>query len=111
MGVRGTMARRNHYVGTVENLKESNPVKVAEYDVATKLAEEPAFAWWIRKVLRRRDQIIKKVKSRYWSRTHKYGIELPHSVEAALPIDRRTGLHRLLATRTRERNEERDARV
>ena len=50
----------------------------------------PAFAWWIRKVLQRRDQIIKKVKSRYWSRTHKYGIELPNLVEAALAIDRRT---------------------
>jgi hypothetical protein len=33
------------------NLKESNPVQVAEYAVANKLAEEPAFIWWIKDVL------------------------------------------------------------
>jgi len=55
----------------LKDLKEPNPVEVAEYAVANKLAEEPAFAWWIRKVLRRRDQIIKKANSRNWSCTHK----------------------------------------
>jgi hypothetical protein len=29
------------------NLKESNPVEVALYAVANKIAEEPTFAWWI----------------------------------------------------------------
>jgi hypothetical protein len=37
------------------NLKESNPEQVAEYAVANKLAEEPAFIWWIKDVLQRRD--------------------------------------------------------
>jgi hypothetical protein len=55
----------------LKDLKESNPVKAAEYAVANKVAEEPAFAWWIRKVLRCRGQIIKKVKARYWRCTHK----------------------------------------
>jgi len=50
-------------------LKESNPVKVAEYAAANKLVEEPAFAWWAKDVLYKRDRIIKKVKLRYWSRT------------------------------------------
>ena len=49
----------------LRNLKESNPVEVAEYAVANKLAEEPAFAWWIKDILRRRDRIILKVKSRF----------------------------------------------
>jgi hypothetical protein len=31
------------------------------------------------------------VKSRYWKRTHKYGVELPKSVKQALAIDRNTG--------------------
>jgi hypothetical protein len=35
----------------VKDLKESNPIKTAEYAVANKIAEEPAFAWWVRKVL------------------------------------------------------------
>jgi acetyl/propionyl-CoA carboxylase alpha subunit len=31
------------------------------------------------------------VKSRYWAKTHKYGIELPKSVAVALAVDRKTG--------------------
>ena len=75
----------------LKDLKESNPVELAEYAVANKIVEEPAFAWWVRPVLRRRDRILKKVKSRYWSKTHKFGIELPKSVAESLAIDRRTG--------------------
>ena len=72
-------------------LKESNPVQVSEYAVTNKIAEEPDFAWWVRHVLRRRDSILEKVKSCYWSKTHKFGIELPKSVKAAIDIDRKTG--------------------
>ena len=31
----------------LKDLKESNPVELAEYAVANKLVEEPAFAWWV----------------------------------------------------------------
>jgi hypothetical protein len=75
----------------LSELKESNPIQVAEYAVANKIAEEPAFAWWVRNVLRKRDRIIKKVKARYWAKTHKFGIELPKTVAEALKIDERTG--------------------
>lgn len=75
----------------LKDLKDSNPVQVAEYAVVNKLVDEPAFKWWVNKVLRRRDVIISKVKSRYWSRTHKFGIEMPKTVEEALRIDRKTG--------------------
>ena len=50
----------------LKDLKESHPVQVAEYALINKILEEPAFAWWATKVLRKRDRIIKKVKSRYW---------------------------------------------
>ena len=63
----------------LKDLKESNPVQVAEYAITNKIAEEHDFAWWVRHVLRRRDMILKKVKSRYWSKNHKFGIELPQS--------------------------------
>ena len=69
----------------------SNPVEVAEYAVANQLVEEPAFAWWVKEVLRRRNRIISKVKSQYWKTTHKFGIKLPHSVQEALRIDEETG--------------------
>ena len=72
-------------------MKESHPVEVAEFAKARGINDEPAFAWWVRDTLRRRDRIISKVKSRYWKRTHKYGVELPKSVEQALAIDRKTG--------------------
>ena len=75
----------------LKDLKESNPVELAEYAVANKLVEEPAFKWWVRQTLRCRDRIIKKVKSRYWSKTHKFGIELPKTVAQALAIDAATG--------------------
>jgi hypothetical protein len=75
----------------LKDLKESYPVQVVEYAVANKIAEQPAFAWWVPYVLRKRERIIQKVKSRYWKRTHKYGVELPKSVKQALAIDRNTG--------------------
>lgn len=74
----------------LSDMKASNPVEVAEYAVANRLTEEPAFKWWVSHVIKRRDRIISKVKSRYWKTTHKFGIRLPKSVKEALEIDRTT---------------------
>ena len=76
---------------TLKDLKNSNPVELAEYAVANKLIDEPAFTWWVKDILRRRNRIISKVKTRYWKTTHKFGFKLPHSVEEALQIDNETG--------------------
>ena len=38
-----------------------------------------------------RYRIISKIKSKYWQRTHKYGIRVPKSVEEAIDIDREEG--------------------
>ena len=75
----------------MKDLKKSNPMQVVKYAVTKKIAEEPVFEWWVRHVLRCRDKILKKVKSRDWSKTRKFGIELPKSVKAAMEIDRKTG--------------------
>jgi hypothetical protein len=75
----------------LKELKDSNPIEVAEYAVANNIQEEPAFKWWVGDVLRRRNRIINKVKSRYWKLTHKFGIRLPHLVQEALRIDEGTG--------------------
>jgi hypothetical protein len=75
----------------LRNIKESNPIEVAEYAINNKLAEEPAFTWWIKDVIRKRDRMVGKAMSRYWLKSHKYGIELPKSVKEALQIDRTTG--------------------
>ena len=49
----------------LKHMKESFPVQVSEYDVASRIAMEPAFAWWTPTVLRRRNRIMAKIKSRY----------------------------------------------
>ena len=75
----------------LSQLKESHPVEVAEYATANNIDDEPAFAWWVKEVLRKRNRIIAKVKTRYWRTSHKFGIELPKSVKEAFEIDKRTG--------------------
>ena len=50
----------------LKDLKESMPVQVMEYAIANKITKEPAYAWWVRNVLRCCDCIIGKVKSQYW---------------------------------------------
>jgi hypothetical protein len=46
------------------DVKESNPVEVAEHSVAQGIEVEPAFAWWVDYTLRKRDRIISAVKKR-----------------------------------------------
>jgi hypothetical protein len=74
----------------LRDLKDSNPIETAEYAVAKGLDQEPAFRWRVKTTLRKRYWWVMKVKTRYWKRTHKYGIELPKSVFKALAIDART---------------------
>ena len=76
-------------------LEASNPIELAEYAVANRIVEEPAFAWWVSDVLKRRNCIISKVKSKYWKTTHKFGIEVPKDVGHALEIDQENRDHLL----------------
>ena len=39
----------------LKDMKEAYPVETAEYAVANKIAEQPAFAWWVRHALRTRE--------------------------------------------------------
>lgn len=45
------------------NLKESNPIEVAEYAVTNKFVEEPAFAWWVPFVLRKHGRLVSAIKT------------------------------------------------
>ena len=73
------------------DLKEAHPVEVAEFAKARGIADEPAFAWWVPYTLRKRAVILSAVKHRVRKTTHKYGIEVPTSVEHARQIDRNNG--------------------
>lgn len=72
----------------IKDLKESYPLQLAEYVTNNKLEKEEAFSWWLPYVLKKRKSIIAKLKSKYWQRTHKYGIRVPKSVDEALQIDK-----------------------
>jgi len=75
----------------LKDVKNSNPVETAEYAITHNIGQEPAFSWWIHDVLRRRDRFIAASHVRYIKRTHKFGIQLPKTVEEALQIDQQTG--------------------
>ena len=65
----------------LKDLKEAHPVQLAEYFVAAKIFMEPAFAWWVHHTLRKRNYIIAKIKSKYWLKTHKFGIKSPKNMK------------------------------
>lgn len=75
----------------MKDLKDSYPVQLADFAIANNIQEESAFAWWVPYVTRKREAIIKKIKSKYWQRTHKYGIRIPKTVEEAKRIDKENG--------------------
>ena len=75
----------------VVEVKDSNPIELAEYATLVGVEIEPAFRWWVPHALRCRRRMIAKAKSRDWRMTHKFGIKVPRSVEEACAIDTETG--------------------
>ena len=55
------------------------------------ISTEPVLIWWVRHTLRKRDVIISSVKSRIFRTTHKYGTEIPTSIEHARKLDEANG--------------------
>jgi hypothetical protein len=72
----------------LEDLKESNPVEVAEYAAAKSLLDTPAFLWWSPYVLKKRSRIIAYVTKCDHKRTHKFGIEVPKNWDDCVIIDK-----------------------
>jgi hypothetical protein len=73
------------------DLKESNPVEVAEYATTKNLHDESAFSWWVPLVLKKRNRIIATVKNRYHKHTHKFGIQVPKTLGEAVKLDEENG--------------------
>ena len=76
---------------TLKDLKKSYLVQVAEYSVGARISMELAFAWWVPYTLKKRNRIVAKIKSKYWIRTHKFGIWIPKSVQEAKELDHQNG--------------------
>ena len=75
----------------LNKLKQALPLDTAEFAVARGIDDEPAFKWWVPYTLRRRDRIIAGINSRISKVTHKYGVELPTSVNQAKQLDDKNG--------------------
>ena len=78
---------------SLKDVKESYLVQVAEYAHQRKLSDDPEFVWWVPHVLKQRESIIYKVKSKYWLRTHKLVIRVPKTVEEAKLLGQKKGNH------------------
>ena len=75
----------------LRDVKDSNPIQVAEYAISAGIEDEPAFAWWVNHTLRKRDRIVKAIKHRMIKRNIKFGIQIPSSVKEALEFDAANG--------------------
>ena len=76
---------------SLKDLKDSYPIELAQYSINNKIDDEPAFAWWVPYVKKKKEIIISKIKSKYWQRTHKYGIKMPKSAKEAYALDKENG--------------------
>lgn len=52
----------------LKDMKDSYPVPLAEYAIANRIQDEPAFNWWVPSTIKKRISIIGKIKSKYWER-------------------------------------------
>jgi hypothetical protein len=72
----------------LSDIKESNPVEVAEYSAAKSLLDTPDFVWWAPHFLKKRTRLIADVTKRYHTRTHKFGIEVPKIWDDCARLDK-----------------------
>ena len=78
----------------LSKLKETHPMQTAEFAVAQEIGHEPAFNWWVKHKLKKRDRIIasiRKQQTRNIKKSHKFVIELHKTVEQALALDAKNG--------------------
>ena len=72
----------------LKDLKQSNLVELAEYARLHQIDDQPMFAWWVNYVLKKRDSIVMKIKTRRTKKNMKFGIVVPSIVEEALAFDK-----------------------
>jgi hypothetical protein len=75
-------------------MKEWYSMQTTEYVVNNDVDRKPAFNWWVSHALKRRNQIISKVKlcqKQFINTNEKFGIKVPWNVEKAYEFDRING--------------------
>ena len=64
----------------LKDMKELNPIEVAEFSIRFRTSKEPVFIWWVPFVIKKKVRNISEIKSKYWTRTTKYGIKIPKNI-------------------------------
>ena len=73
----------------LKDVKNTNPIMAAEYAIAKGIQREPAFAWWVPYTIRIRSRIISHLKATRTSKgRHRFGIQVPNTIEEAEELDR-----------------------
>jgi len=68
----------------LKDMKEMYPTQMADFAVARKIADLPAFWWWVPQALKRRESIINAIKTCFKKKTHKYGIQVLQNMDQLL---------------------------
>ena len=76
---------------TFKDMKNAYHIQMAKYVVQCPISGNLVFPLWIRHVLEKRNHIVGNLKSKYWVRTHNYGIKIPKSVQEAESFDKENG--------------------
>ena len=72
-------------------LKESNPLETAQYAKFHNLMDEPTFAWWIKRVIKKAHLIVKVTTHCAVKKKIKFGVVVPELYEEALALDQENG--------------------
>ena len=67
------------------------PVEMDKYAVQSRVEGNPVFASWIRHVMVNCNRIIVKLNSKYYIKTHKFGFNIPKSVQKAKEFYKENG--------------------
>jgi hypothetical protein len=75
----------------LKDMKEANPIETAEYAAAKGISNKPAFNWWAKYTLKKRDFIVSAVRARFTRRDYKFGIRVPNNIQEARALDKENG--------------------
>ena len=65
----------------MKDIKENNPVDLADYVVKITIDYNPDFAWWVTFTPIKRNRIVYNLKRKHCHTTHKFGIKVPTLVK------------------------------
>ena len=72
-------------------MKLNYPIEMVKYAVSREISGEPAFCWWVRFTLMKRDAIVSSIHARIAKSNYKYGIKIPKIFKEALTLDAENG--------------------